>query len=177
MRAPRPRPHLDPMPVSVPPAGADAGDTRTPPHVGSIEAARRDLGLSDDEIAAAVGANASTLNRWRAGETAASPADRGRLTALAERTAALRGVLARAGVRESAVAAGARAWLDGAGPDVPGLAEARPRTLLAAGEVERLATLLTQATPDAGAPTPATQRPAPIRPAHRTSAASADNHA
>jgi hypothetical protein len=114
------------------------------PHVAAVEAAHRELSLSSDGIAAAVGAHASTLHGWHTGETAPPPACRRRLTALAEVRAAVRGFVSRAGMREAAAAA-ARPGLDGAGPAVPGLADARRHALLAAGQVERLAALLTAA--------------------------------
>lgn len=141
------------MPANVTaPAGAPGADPSTPPappHVLVVEAAHRDLGLSYDEIAGAVGANASTLHRWRAGETAPSPAYGRRLAALAELTAAVRGLLGRAGAPAATTAVAARAWLARAGPGVPGLGGERRGAVLAAGQLERLAALLAAgATPE-----------------------------
>jgi hypothetical protein len=112
------------------------------PHVDVIERAHGELGLSYDEIAEAVGANASTLHRWRAGETVPSPIFRRRLTALAALTVATREHLRRAA--EAGVAA--RAWWDEPAA-LPGLAGACPGAVLAAGQLERLAAVLAAPTP------------------------------
>lgn len=116
------------------------------PHLAVVEAAHRELGLRYDEIALALGTHASTLHRWRAGETAPSPAFRRRLTALAELTVAARDQ------RRRAAEAGpmARAWWDDA-TALPGLGGERPGAVLAAGQLERLAAGIAAAIP-AGAP-------------------------
>lgn len=133
-------------------------DPHAGPHVAVIERAHADLGLSYDEIAQALGANMSTLHRWRAGDTGPSPVFRHRLTALAELTVAVRGLRRRPGALTPA------AWLDAPALDVPGLGGARPRAVLAAGQLERLAALVTAAvTAAASAPVPP-ESPAPEGP-------------
>ncbi len=127
--------------AALPPPDPHAGP-HAAPHVAVIEGAHADLGLGYDEIARALGANASTLHRWRAGDTGPSPVFRHRLRALAELTAAARGLGRRRGLT-------AAAWLDAPAVDVPGLGGERPRAVLAIGQLERLAALLTAALPTA----------------------------
>jgi hypothetical protein len=145
----------------------DTAATPVPPHVAAVEAARRELGLSYDEIGAAVGANASTLHRWRGGATAPPPAYRRRAPALAALTAAARGSVDRDAIREAAAAAAARAGLDGAGPAWPGHEGEHSGSVLALGQVARLAALLTAvvaATTGNEAATLASPAPPPSRP-------------
>jgi transcriptional regulator with XRE-family HTH domain len=120
-------------------AALPTGPSPAGPHLEALEAAHRELGLSYDEIAQALGANASSLHGWRAGDTGPSPVFRHRLAALAELTAAVRGLRRRPGTRTVA------AWLDAPAVEVPGLGGERPRASLAAGQLERLAALVTAA--------------------------------
>ncbi len=69
-------------------AALPTGPTPAGPHLEALEAAHRELGLSYDDIARALGANASSLHRWRAGDTGPSRVFRHGLAALAELTAA-----------------------------------------------------------------------------------------
>ena len=96
-----------------------------------IEDAHNALGLTYRQIAAALGADESTLHRWRTGENEPSPVFAARLEALDDLLREMR----RAFRNEDA----ARAWLESSSP---ALAGRRPIDLMLEGRIERVAAIL-----------------------------------
>lgn len=100
------------------------------PQLKVIEEAHVLLGLQYKQIARALGADESTLHRWRAGETEPSRAYLARLEALEEFLRELFLTLRPDG---------ARAWLEA---PVPALEDRRPLDFLLEGHIEPLTRLL-----------------------------------
>ena len=113
-----------------------------------VEGARAELAPSHDDVAPAMRADVSTLHRWRAGDAGRSPVFGHRVAALAEAMAAVRGLRRRPGALPVA------AWLHTPAVDVPEPPGERPRALLAAGQLGRLAALVTAAVTTAAPPAP-----------------------
>jgi hypothetical protein len=90
------------MRASIIAPGAQPSTPPARPHGAVVGAARRGLRLSYDAGARAAGANANTVHRWRAGETAPSPGVRGRRAASAHPAAAVRDFLGWAGAARPA---------------------------------------------------------------------------
>jgi hypothetical protein len=95
-----------------------------------VEDAHDVLGLTYRQIAAAVGADESTLHRWRAGESAPRSIFLSRMDALREFQQEL---------LETMDAGAARAWLQA---PVPTLDHRAPSALLEEGRIEPLTRLL-----------------------------------
>jgi uncharacterized protein (DUF2384 family) len=95
-----------------------------------VEDAHDVLGLTYRQLAGAVGADESTLHRWRAGESAPRSVFLSRMDALRE----FQQELLETMDRDSA-----RAWLQ---TPVPALDDRRPAELLQAGRIEPLTRLL-----------------------------------
>jgi uncharacterized protein (DUF2384 family) len=100
------------------------------PQLGVIEETHVLLGLQYKQIARVLGADESTLHRWRTGETEPSRAYLARLEALEEFLRELFLTLRPDG---------ARAWLE---TPVPALEDRRPLDLLLEGRIEPLTRLL-----------------------------------
>lgn len=96
----------------------------------AVEEAHDSLGLSYKQVASTLGADESTLHRWRSGDTEPSPAYITRLGALEEFIEELFGTLR---------SEGARAWLEA---EVPSLDGRRPIDLLLEGCIEPLTRIL-----------------------------------
>ncbi len=94
-----------------------------------------EAGLSYRQVAQIVGANESTLHRWRSGNSVPSLAHERTLRALREFVAEFRDMFGRA-VEDG------REWLITA---VPALGDREPLSLLAEGRVERVTALLGRA--------------------------------
>ena len=95
-----------------------------------VEDAHDALGLTYRQLAAALGADESTLHRWRAGESAPRSIFLSRMDALRELQQEL---------LETMNADAARAWLQA---PVPALDGRRPAELLESGRIEPLTRLL-----------------------------------
>lgn len=96
------------------------------PQIRYVDEANEILGLTYKQIATALGANESTLHRWRAGESEPRPMAIRRLEALRE----LQDELLKAVRPESA-----RTWLHA---EVPALGGRRPVDLLMEGNIEHV---------------------------------------
>lgn len=95
-----------------------------------VEAAHEALGLTYRQIAAAIGADESTLHRWRSGESEPRSVFRSRMDALNEFQQELLDLVAPGAARE---------WLR---TPVPALDDRRPLDLLEQGRIEPLTRLL-----------------------------------
>lgn len=95
-----------------------------------VEDAHDVLGLTYRQLAAALGADESTLHRWRAGESAPRTIFLSRMDALREFQQEL---------LETMAPGAARAWLH---TPVPALDDRRPVELLETGRIEPLTRLL-----------------------------------
>jgi uncharacterized protein (DUF2384 family) len=126
---PAPTPRAVPRAATAPRLPATADDASP---VGVVERARAEWGLRYDEIARALGADESTLHRWRARATSPSRAFRTRLAALSTLMAAV--------ARHHDGADAARAWLE---CPLVALGGYTPRALLATGRTELLVAVLT----------------------------------
>jgi transcriptional regulator with XRE-family HTH domain len=102
-----------------------------PRQLEAAEDAHDRLGLSYEQVAAALRANSSSLHRWRSGEVEPSPVFLDRLEALGE----LMGQLRRT-FRSDAMA---REWFD---RPVPAFSQRTPRVLLVEGKIERITAAL-----------------------------------
>jgi transcriptional regulator with XRE-family HTH domain len=100
------------------------------PPLESVEEARHMLGLTYREIAASLGADESTLHRWRAGTSAPRPVFRQRMAALREMREELSAVM-----RPEDGAA----WLRTPSPALDGRS---PSELLVEGRIEAVTRLL-----------------------------------
>jgi putative toxin-antitoxin system antitoxin component (TIGR02293 family) len=121
----------DPMPTLMP-------DRPAPPNhklaraVSLLDALHDEFGLPYRQVAQIIGANESTLHRWRSGDSAPSLAHERTLRALREFVAEFRDMFGRA-------TDDGREWLV---TSVPALGDREPLSLLVEGRVERVTALL-----------------------------------
>lgn len=100
------------------------------PQLAHVEEAHDELDLTYHQIAGALGANESTLHRWRAGESEPRSVFIGRMEALHELHTELLDTMAPAAARE---------WLY---RQVPSLNGRRPADLIAEGRIEPVVRVL-----------------------------------
>jgi transcriptional regulator with XRE-family HTH domain len=102
-----------------------------PRQLEAAEQAHDRLGLTYDQVAAALRSNPSSLHRWRSGDVEPSPVFLDRLEALGELMRELRRTFRSDGA--------VREWLD---RSVPAFGNRSPRELLLQGKVERITAAL-----------------------------------